>query len=299
MTIEKDGEKILQEHNILFKKLLKIPESRELIYREESINGQLIGKPRFKEKKYQWNPDLLEKLRSHLQKIWNFFEKYSYWFDDSIRDMINYDYRRLSKKSIVFLLENDVWETDEVYGDYLIEETEGNTQISYFRFEKKFQEFPLQKLTKETREKWIKKDVINQIKNQFEYLWKKLENEILTCMEEEFHKASTFQLTNKYFDSEMDKIRKVIKISKEASLLSLGRLQELWLLKALNLESSNLHMDITVKAELESIISKGESRLLRKIRHHYNRLKHSTTYNIDGCNIEDLLDSFVIFLKRH
>jgi len=299
MGIKEDGEELLRNHAILFKKLIKIPEIRSINYGEDLEDGRLIGKPRFKEKKHRWNEDLFIQLRNHLQNIWNFFEKYSYWFDDSIKKMINRDERRISKKSVIFLLENDVWETDEVYGDYLIEETDKNTQISYFRFEKKVQQFTLRKLTRESREKWIKKNAIEQIQNQFEYLWKKIENEILTCIEEEFHKRPDFQLTDKYLNEEVERVREVVKISSESGLLSLGRLQELWLLKALGLKESNLNGDLIVEAELKNIINKGESRLLRKIRNNYNKLKHTTTYNIEEYNIEELIDSFTHFLRNH
>lgn len=57
--------------------------------------------------------------------------------------LISYSKRSESKNSIIFLLERDIWETDEVYGDYLIEKIENYTKISYFRFDKKIKSFEI------------------------------------------------------------------------------------------------------------------------------------------------------------
>jgi len=95
-----------------------------------------VGKPRFNDPKYQWSTSLLVDVRDHLQNIWNFFDRYSYWFDDTLIPLLNTDERRMSKKSIIFLLEDDMWCTDEVYGKYLIEENQDCITISYSRREK-------------------------------------------------------------------------------------------------------------------------------------------------------------------
>ena len=70
---------------------------------------------------------------------------------------------RAAIKKAKHLWGKDVWETDEVFGDYLIEEMENKTIIYYFRFGKKFNKLELSELTKESRKEWIKKDIINQI----------------------------------------------------------------------------------------------------------------------------------------
>lgn len=45
------------------------------------------------------------------------------------------------------------WESDEVYGDYLIEDNEETTKISYFRFYHKFKTFSLPKKSYSERER--------------------------------------------------------------------------------------------------------------------------------------------------
>ena len=119
MDIKSEGKTLLENHKKLYKQLIEIPEKREMLYNEEIEEGVKIGNPRFKSPKYQWSTSLLVDLRDHLQNIWNFFDRYSYWFDDTLIPLLDTNERRVLKKSIIFLLEEDVWCTDEVYGKYL------------------------------------------------------------------------------------------------------------------------------------------------------------------------------------
>ena len=143
MDIKLEGKTLLDNHNMLYEQLIKIPEKREIIYIEEMEGGVKVGKPRFKNPKYQWSMSLLVDVRDQLQNIWNFFDRYSYWFDDTLIPLLNTDERRMSKKSIIFLLEEDVWRTDEVYGKYLIEESQNGIIISYSRRERKMKQITL------------------------------------------------------------------------------------------------------------------------------------------------------------
>lgn len=163
MDLKDDVTQILREHENLKNILTEIPRTRFLTYREDIEEGRIIGKPRFDPPIYIWEPELLGLLKNHLQRIWDFFARYSYWFDDGLKEMLLQDRRRLSKKSILFLLEKDVWETDEVYGAYLIEDFDDKTEFSYYRFYYSFKTFIFPKMDNLSREKWICNDVINQI----------------------------------------------------------------------------------------------------------------------------------------
>lgn len=79
--VKKEGDKILLEHRELKPILQAIPEQRQMQYREETRNGLIIGKPRFLPERYSWEPNLVTRLKNHLQNVWNYFETYSYWFD--------------------------------------------------------------------------------------------------------------------------------------------------------------------------------------------------------------------------
>ena len=73
---------------------------------------------------------------------------------------------------------------DKVYGAYLIEPQQEKVEISYYRFDYKFRTFIFEELDKETRKQWICADTLQQIQQQFRFLWKRVEIEILTCQEE-------------------------------------------------------------------------------------------------------------------
>jgi len=116
MDIKSEGGKLLSIHSKLYSTLIKIPDKREIEFREEFEDGKWFGKPRFKKPKYQWDQLLFKELRNHLQDVWNFFDKYNYWLDETILPLIDSKSRRVSPKSIIFLLENDIWNTTDVYG---------------------------------------------------------------------------------------------------------------------------------------------------------------------------------------
>lgn len=291
------NEKILQDHSELYDELIQIPLNRIITYNEYKKDGILIGKPRFRPKEYQWDPKLLSKLRDHLQDIWNYFDSKSYWFDKSLKEILLYNERRLSKKSIMFLLEKDVWCTDEVYGDYLIEEIDGKTQISYYRFNQKFQTFILNINNKEDRGEWIVNDAKSQIIKQFQFLWKKLEIELITCEEETHHKPISYQMDDEYLRSQLIVCEQILSISKEAALLMLGRIQEIFLLKHLKKIKSERDESIFVEAENRGIINNATKKIFWKIRTNYNSLKHTTNYDINSCNILELLNSFKKFIN--
>ena len=78
MNIKSEGKTLLNDHKKLYEQLIEIPEKREMIFIEEMEGGVKVGKPRFKNPKYQWSTRLLVDVRDHLQNIWNFFDRYSY-----------------------------------------------------------------------------------------------------------------------------------------------------------------------------------------------------------------------------
>jgi len=278
--ILEEGNSLLKKHRILFKKLIQIPETREIMFRidiEENLN---IGKPRFKNRHYSWPKDLLKDLRDHLEDIWNYFDKYSHWIDNSLMSLISYTKRNESKKSIIFLLEKDIWETTEVYGDYLIEKREDHSVVSYRRFDKKIISFIINTIKDLEIEAWIRKDAIKQIKEQFYYLWIKIETEINICIIEQLKKT-----------------KEIVENWPEAALLNLGRICEMWLLILLDKESSGFNEDSLKLAERNNIIDKDEFKFMKKIRRNYNDLKHKRYYKVDKSLIFSFILDFSKFFK--
>ena len=292
MDIKSEGKTLLDNHKKLYEHLIEIPNKREMMYIEEMEGSIKIGKPRFKNPKYQWIPSLLVDMRDHLQNIWNFFSKYSFWFDYTLIPLLNRDERRISKKSILFLLEEDVWCTDEVYGKYLIEENKDDTTISYSRRDRKMNQITLKPQVDSEIEDWICNDAINQIKNQFKFLWGKLETEIQVCIDEMFHPQPKLTFKREYLKNQLEKTIIISGQWPEAGLLNLGRIIELWLLSSLGYESTPFYADLIREAEIAGIIDKHGVRLLRNIRTNYNNLKHKTYYRIETGDINTMVESF-------
>jgi len=148
----------------------------------------------------------------------------------------------------------DIWQTDEVYGDYLIEKETEKTKISYTRFGKKYGEATL--YTKDNNEikDWICKDSIKQIQLQFTHLWEKLKKELDVCMEEKFRKRPKITLSPTYLQEQIDKTKSSIDAWPESALLNLGRVLEIWLLIILKVKT-NYGLDFLIKeAELRNLI---------------------------------------------
>ena len=297
MDIKLEGDTLLENHKKLYKQLIEIPEKREMTYVEEIKEGVKVGKPRFKYPKFQWTKNLLVDLRNHLQNIWNFFDKYSYWFDDTLIPLLNTDERRMSKKSIIFLLEEDVWSTDEVYGKYIIEESQDDVSISYSRRDRKIKQITLKTKEESEIKKKICKDAISQIQNQFEFLWNKLETEIRACIDEIFHKPPKFILKPNYLQDQLEKTKIVSEQWAEAGLLNLGRIVEHWLLNKLGMKNAPLFFDLIREAEIAGLIDKNEVKLIRNIRINYNDLKHKTYYKIDIEDIKLMVKNFSNLFK--
>ena len=292
MTIQEESEELLVHHALLGEKLSKVPDSRELNYRVETLGGNRVGKPRFEEPLYAWSKDLYKDLRNHLQNLWIFFNTHSYWFDHSLRPILDYRKRRLSKKSIIFLLEREVWETDEVYGDYLIEKEQNSTIISYFRRDRKLSSKELNTIDDNDIEQWICIDAIRQIKDQFDFLWKVLNNEVQTVAEEDFQKTPKISLSIDYLKEQFEKIKESVGHWPESALLNLGRVIEIWLLIELNCSNSRGFWFLIRQVYVQGLIDKSQASLLENIRREYNKLKHHHQHTIDEKLIKTLVKDF-------
>ena len=297
MDINSEGKILIERHNILYKKLIEIPENRVIVYHEEDDNNDVIGKPRFKEKEYDWPKKLLIELRDHLQEIWNFFDLYSYWLDSTFLLLLDYKTRKISKKSILFLLEKDLWQTDEVYGDYLIQKEENKTMISYTRFGQKFKEKMLNTIEANEIEIYVCTDAKFQIQKQFTHLWEKMRKEIEVCMEEKFRKEPKITLSHTYLQNQVDKIESYIDIWSESALLNLGRVLEIWLLIELKVKK-NYGLDFLIRtAELRNLIDNHQFKLLMNIKNNYNNLKHQVTYRVEKKTVKTLFNDFIKIFK--
>lgn len=297
MTIKSVGQALLKKHTGLFPKLIQIPEKREMKYQVVLDNGETIGKPRFKKKEYTWPKKLLIELRDHLQGLWNYFQLYSYWLDNAVLLLLDYRTRRASKKSVIFLLEMDVWNTDEVFGDYLINKRDDKTELYYTRFGQRFRKMVINSIEDDEIKDWICKDAVQQIQDQFSHLWNKLETELQACMEEKFRKPPKISVSLDYIREQIERIEEEIDEWPESALLNLGRCIEIWLIIELEIMVNN-GLDFLIKeAEIKGLIDKHQFQLLMNIKNHYNQVKHYATYKVNNKTVHILYNDFCSIFK--
>jgi len=68
-------------------------------------------------------------------------------------------------------------------------------------------------------------------------------------------------------------------------------------LKAINRTKIDREEKLLSLAESKGIIDNSNKKLFLQIRTQYNLLKHTTSYNIDNCNVENLIKQFNQYLN--
>ncbi len=192
--------------------LREIPKSRELnntIEEFQNNSPAWIYKPRFKLKESPIPQEIKTELIQIIDEINLYLRKSSPDNFNLLKDII--DLTSENKNSIVFLLEKDVYQTNRVYGDYLVEKYQDYFEINYLRWNEKKKKLPNQALSIDL-EKFIKEDALAQVQNRFEELWNVLENEIGRC---ENHYNSKKALKN---DIKLNLIKNLLS-SKESEYL--------------------------------------------------------------------------------
>lgn len=163
------------------KNVLLIPEGRQIEISSnlvEDSSTTFIYKPRFVTKE----EDITQNIKSDLIKIIDDLNYHLLEYSPNSFEFIGniIDLSSQNKDSLIFLLEKDIYATDEVYGEYLVEIKNDEYEISYYRRDIKVKILPLKPLSIDL-EDFIIKDAILQIQNQVEKLWKIIENEIERC----------------------------------------------------------------------------------------------------------------------
>lgn len=179
-----------------------------------------------------------------------------------------------------------------MYGGFLIEKGTNQTIISYFRRGHKIKSFTINSIDDSKIEQWICNNVIKQIQDQFIFLWNKLLIEVETIIDESYQKEPKISLEIDYLKEQFVKIKKEQKFWPEGSLLSLGRLIEIWLLIELKQNNSSGLFYLVRSAELNNFIDQHQKKLLLNITEHYNRLKHDRHYQIDNKTVITLISEF-------
>lgn len=292
MSLQSTGEDLLKEHNDLYFELIKIPEQRDLTFNITEENSQKIGRPRFQPPVYIWPDELHSRLVQHLKNLWNFFGTYSYWFDDIVKLIINFDENQIDNKSIIFLLQDDLPNVDELYSDYLIEKYLHRYTLSYFKHNLKIQSFQPKVNSDEEVDKWCCLDARKQIIDQFTFLWNYVQSEIENYLREDHYKLPNEILKLEYIDKQNKKIIEVLETYPELALLHLGKLAELYLIHILGFQKRPEQINLAWKAKNDGLLTNQQVKIFDSIRKEYNALKYQLDYAPDRRKIDLLWKNF-------
>ena len=273
-------------------KLLDFFNGRKLIYRETNFNGEKIGKPRFDPPKARLPMKLDQELFNFLSKLKLYFQYCNYEFGILIKVLLDTKQSRESKLSPIFLIENDVWCTDNVYGDYLIV-NENDISVFYYRRKQKRKEVSVNK-------KDLKGSIISNTKKQmvtqFNYIWNYLRNEIELAGEKK-NFSSIFTTKNNLI-KQFKLVEPIFEFNINLGLLYLGQSLEM-MLKKIDKKSKNtvpVHKLIE-KQFNEGNLTKAEYNTLNQIRKNYNKAKHDTNFEIDKELVINLKNKFKLILS--
>ncbi len=272
--------KLLKEHKYLEENLKDIPFQRKMTCQLIEKDGKIIGKPRFQPPVFKWDQQTYSRFVSYLRDARKFLDQRHYWYDNTIKDSLKADRGRDSKKSVIFLLERDVWCTDEVYGDYLIEYEEEYTIISYFRRNERRRTFRVKlRDTKELQE-WLMDDARRQISRQFQFLWDAIRLDLETCEELEPQKTNTKEFITQELYNQFLSAKEEFDKNPILGFLGIGRIAELWVRERLPREQRDSRNRSPRREALNlGLISKDQYKLLNEIATNYNQLKHRLDFN--------------------
>ncbi len=282
-TIEGACKSLIKKHKTLGKELKKIPlNKRKLYVRITEKDGNIIAKPRFDPPEYEWNNDskLKIKVRKHLAEIYILFNLTDFEYDKEVLYLVDPNNIN-TKHSIIFLLEKDVWRTDEVYGDYIIERNKEKNWINICYFRRNEKRKCLEPLNISVSDDEIKRiiaeDAKNQIIKEFEIRWNKIYHELEYCLIS-ISQNHSFSIKDENIKSSFDKISNIINCAPEYALMALGMISERCVLKLAGFNSFNdagrNFKRMLDKLRKDGKITDNQSIRLMQLREQYNKVKH-------------------------
>lgn len=294
-------EEIKRELRRLKTILREIPSQRKINCRIEQFQGEdskFIYKPRFYPQIKLIDTSIKLDFIKLLEDINNYLKEYSPDNFKNIKQIFKGDL--YYKKSIIFLLENDVWATDEIYGDYLVEVFEYHYEIFYYRWNRKINQLDDQDILIQIDE-FIMSDAIYQIQTQFDKLWELLEIEIeksLKNFESLKDRYAGFK-KNITLEDMLGEGKKSLNINQFLSIFYLGYVLEHSIRLKLNKMKEKVGLRwLIYLCKRNSIFIKSEAKICNKIKEIYNKTKHEVDYRVQPEILKQLYEEFnPIFLK--
>ncbi len=170
--------KIKKSLNYIYSSLKEIPESRKIRTTVKTISEDpehYIYRPRFIPSFKSLPREINNKILVVMDEI---IRKFTDYINDRIKNLNNlFDFSKENKGSIVFLFENDIYSTHEVFGDYYVEKI--NDQYKIYNKRRESIRREIGRISKlDDIKQLIEKDAILQVLNQFNELWSQVIQEI-------------------------------------------------------------------------------------------------------------------------
>lgn len=290
MSLQKS--EILIIHNKLREYLIEIPKTRSMRYTQVEREGLIIGKPRFNPPKYSFGGKLAQDLLIYFAQLKEYFISRNFEIREDLNDILDPNKMSSSKYSPIFLIENDVWNTDAVYGEYLIETVDSEIEVHYFRRNEKRGKISL---TDSNIEILILADARFQVINQFNYLWDSLRKEIE--ISDTLFLRSQIMISNDYLLEQFETSRYLNEVNPIAACLIMGRCMEMFCKIKLNKIKGSGLSRLVSNLKNQDIITQHEFDVLDEIRVIYNMTKHDLQYEIDSKYVIDLWGQFALIIK--
>lgn len=281
--------------------LRKIPLERKIVCRVELYQDEetkFIYKPRFVPKERSIDKSINLEFSKLLLDINNYLKEYSPDKFKNLEEIFSGDL--YNKKSIIFLLEKDVWATDEVYGDYFVEKYENHYEISYFRWKRKVSKLENHDISIDIKN-FITSDAISQVQAQFDTLWEKIVIEVEKSLKNYESLKSRYGEFKKNIslDLMLDEGKKALHINQFLSIYYLGYVLEHSIKVKLNkMRDFNGLGKLIFLCKKNKLITKSEAKVCDKIKDTYNNTKHKFQFMTDIEKLKHLYDKFEpIYLK--
>jgi hypothetical protein len=296
------------------------PETREKILKILSLNYTLnddqtilLLKPRFNPSNKIFNPELRSKAIHLYEKLKIHFDEYPFY---QIPNQVNFLFiiskKKNYKHSFFCIVEGNVYETDEIYGDYLGIISKENSKIKLSLIATRRDElrdslckdkyFPDMNHVLDFLILYVKSRLIEELANRFTLL-----DSILQRGEENFAqlKSRYPSIPSSYNTTKILEIgQKRLLVNPFDGLFYLGYVMEHWIKKNVlqfhKVDVNNQKLfNILLYLEKKRTFSSKQMKVLHQIRIAYNNLRHNPDFIVYYKRVHSFYNEFEdIFLKK-
>lgn len=303
---------ILSEIKDIEKKLAKLPLNRT-IECHPPLQGirdkEFVVKPRFNPRNMPLNTEVKKNYIKMKENIISHFEKFVSHRNFAVlwEILCTEPNTPTYNKSIIRLLEGDVWGNPNVYGDYLVKKAENENQYCIFntRHGQIQRNVTLNEVfdTSEGLEQFIKQDALKQIQIELRRMITVLQQEILACQiefEELKMRYASYKPKSTLWETFWDG-RKQLQSNLYIATFVLGFIAEKWL-RSYVLQINNTFSylpEMIYQALIKKLISPEVGQILSDVQVRYTSLKHNPSFQPDFQKALRLYNGFQQKIMNH